>query len=174
MKWTIISFQGDSLLAGAETSFGESFDIRNEFIIHFRQNRAGEGPLALEWRERNVAERNEIYTEVVAESQDCQKALRRCRAAERFKLDMPSSEREGGQPVKVLRRSGEVVGHLEEGVSSKLMSEIERGAVVEAFALLVTDGSLYPKRRNVKRTFLTHRPRHCYLKIIIGAAHPQN
>jgi hypothetical protein len=121
-----------------------------------------------------MADRNEIYTEVVAESKESQKALRRCRTAERFKLDMPVSDREGAQPVKVLRRSGEVVGHLEENVSSKLMSEIERGAVIEAFALLVTDGSLYPKRPSVKRTFLTHRPRHCYLKIIIGAAHPQN
>lgn len=111
----------------------------------------------------SAAARKEIYTELLTESPDCQKVLRRCRPGERFTLKLLPDRQPGRDTVEVVRRSGEVVGFLEGAVSDKIAPEIATGSDAEALALLVTDGDLDPKHR--ERKLFSKRHRHCYVKI---------
>jgi hypothetical protein len=115
----------------------------------------------------STAARKEIYTEVLAESPDCQKVLKHCKPGEVFSLELLPQRDPGKDAVKVMRRSGELVGFLEGSVSGKVAPEIAARSDAEAVALLVTDGELYSKQSLRKKRLFSKPPRHCYIKITL-------
>ena len=54
----------------------------------------------------------EIYAEVLPDFPDGQKALKRCKPAERLQLDLISDDQAGRKGISVLRSTGERIGSL--------------------------------------------------------------
>ena len=102
----------------------------------------------------SVAESMAIYTEVLSDNPESQKALKHCWPAERLTLDRPPDSQPNTIIVK--RKSGDTIGFLENDVSAKVAPHIEKHSDIETMVLLVTGGG-----------FLSRRPRHCYVKITI-------
>lgn len=111
-----------------------------------------------------MTSQKEIYAEVLTESIDCQKALRRCRPAEKLSLDLVPDDQAEKKVIRVSRQSGESVGYLEQDVCDKIALELEASSEVEAMVLMVTDGGLSPKHPSPGKLF-SRCPRHCYIKI---------
>jgi hypothetical protein len=95
-----------------------------------------------------------IYTEVLSDNPESQKALKHCWPAERLTLDRSSDS--PPDTIIVKRKSGDTIGFLENEVSAKVAPYIEKDFDIETMVLLVKGGG-----------FLSRRQRHCYVKITI-------
>jgi hypothetical protein len=101
-------------------------------------------------------EKTEIYTEVLKDSPEREKVFKRCRPAERLVLAAEHDSEAGKSTIKVRRRSGELLGYLEEGVCERVAPRMEEIETADTMVLLVTGGG-----------FFTKAPRHCYIKITV-------
>ena len=105
-----------------------------------------------------------IYTEVVEESSRGKKVLGRYRPGEKLTLDLLPDDQNKAKVIRVMRHSGEVLGHLKQDVWDKVAPELEAGSKVEATVLLVTEGKP-PSDFSGPRRFFSKPARHCYIKI---------
>ncbi|GAB4349904.1 MAG: hypothetical protein Kow0099_33180 [Candidatus Abyssubacteria bacterium] len=101
-------------------------------------------------------EKTEIYTEVLPDSPEREKVFKRCRPAERLILAPERDSDAGKCAIKVKRRSGELLGYLEEGVCERVAPREEEIETADTMVLLVTGGG-----------FFNRAPRHCYIKITL-------
>ena len=95
-----------------------------------------------------------IYTEVLSENPESQKAFKRRSPAERLKLDLPMDSK--SDRIIVRAKSGDKIGYLEKGVSARIAPHMDKHSDIETMVLKVTGGGFFSKR-----------PRHCYVKITI-------
>lgn len=95
----------------------------------------------------------EIYTEILPESPDEEKTLKRCRPGERLTLCWLPDDKTSEGAVGVKRLSGETIGCLERGICEKISPMLGEGEV-GAIVLLTTGGGFFSKQQ-----------RRCYIKI---------
>ncbi|MBI4831329.1 MAG: hypothetical protein HY801_07190 [Candidatus Lindowbacteria bacterium] len=96
----------------------------------------------------------EIYTEVLSESAEEQKFLKRCRPGERLTLCRLPDDPDNPTAIGVKRFSGETLGRLEKDVAERISPRMGEGEL-ETVVLLITGGGFFSKQHI-----------HCYVKII--------
>ena len=101
----------------------------------------------------------EIYGELITRSREKKSAFAYCRRGEELIIDRLPDDQVAKNRIRLIRRSGEIIGYLDAEVCRKVLSEMDNNRSVRAEIAEISGGGIIawkPRRCRVK---ITSQPR---------------